>query len=116
MTEERLDAHIVGVIMEQQHGLKKGIQIFGDKANVIVQKELKQIHELDTYEPMIASNMSWEEKKKTVESLLFITEKGNGDSKERKVADRSKQCTYDGYEKSDSSSPTVTTDSIFSRD
>ena len=29
------------------------------------------------------------------------------------MADKSKQRTYDGYEKSDGSSPTVTTDSIF---
>ena len=29
------------------------------------------------------------------------------------MADRSKQRTYDGYEKSDGSSPTVTTNSIF---
>ena len=44
---------------------------------------------------------------------MFITEKRNGDIKDRKVADGSKQRTYDGYDKSDGSSPTVATDSIF---
>ena len=73
MTEEQLDAHILGVIMAQQHGLKKGIQIFGDKVNVAVQKELKQIHELETNEPTLASDLSWEDKKNNLESLLFIT-------------------------------------------
>ena len=99
--------------MAQKHGMKKGLQVFCDKADVAVQKEIKQIHVLETYEPMIASDMSWEDNKKASESLLFITEKRSGDIKARKVDDGSKQCTYDRYEKSDGSSPTVTTDSIF---
>ena len=44
---------------------------------------------------------------------MFITEKTDGTVKTRKVADGSKQRTYDGYEKSDGSSPTVITESIF---
>ena len=44
---------------------------------------------------------------------MFIAEKRNGDIKARKVADGSKQRTYAGYKKSDGSSPTVVTDSIF---
>ena len=113
MTEKQLDAHIVGVIMAQQHGMKKGLQLFGDKVNVAVQKEIKQIHELETYEPILVSDLSWEDKKKYLESLLFITEKHNGNIKARKLADGSNQRTYNRYEKSDVSSPNVTTDSIF---
>ena len=44
---------------------------------------------------------------------MFITEKRNGDIKARKVADGSNQWMYDGYNKSDGSSPTVLTDSNF---
>ena len=44
---------------------------------------------------------------------MFITEKRNRDIKARKVADGSKQRTYDGYDKSDVLSLTVLTDSIF---
>ena len=44
---------------------------------------------------------------------MFITEKTNGTVKARKFADGSKQRMYDGYEKSDGSSPTVITESIF---
>ena len=65
---------------------------------------------------MLAPYLSWEDKKKDLESLLLITKKRNGNIKARKVSDGSKQRTYGGYEKSDGSSPTVTTDSIFSRD
>ena len=42
-----------------------------------------------------------------------MTEKRNGGIKARKVADGSKKSTYDGYDKSDGSSPTVVTESIF---
>ena len=59
MNEEQLNAHIVGVIMAHQHGLKKGLQLFCDKANVAVEKELKKIHKLDTCEPILASDLSW---------------------------------------------------------
>ena len=44
---------------------------------------------------------------------MFTTEKTNGTVKARKVAEGSKQHTYDGYEKSDGSSPTVITENIF---
>ena len=46
-------------------------------------------------------------------SLLFITEKRNRDIKARKVYVGSKQITYDGYDKSNASSPTVNTASVF---
>ena len=42
-----------------------------------------------------------------------MTEKRNGDIQAPKVVDGSKQRTYDGYDKSDGSSPTVVTESIF---
>ena len=64
ITEEQLDAQTAGFIMAQQNGLQKGVQIFGDKANVAVQKELKKIHKLETYEPMLALDLPWEDKKK----------------------------------------------------
>ena len=48
-----------------------------------------------------------------IESLLFVTEKRNGDIKARNVAGGSKQRTYDGYDKKDGASPTVLTESVF---
>ena len=77
MTETHTDAHIIGFILVQKYGLKKGIEMFGEKADAADVKELKQIHEIETYEPIMASYLSWEEKKKALDSLLFITEKKN---------------------------------------
>ena len=54
-----------------------------------------------------------EDRRKALASLMFITEKRNGDIKARKVADGSKQQTYNGYDKSDGLLQTVSTESIF---
>ena len=113
MTETQTDAHIIGVILARKYGIKKGMDLFGEKADAAVVKELTQIHELETYEPIMDSDMSWEDRKKALESLLFITEKRNGDIKVRKVANGSKQLTYNGYNKTDGSSPMVATENIF---
>ena len=103
----------MGVIFAQHFSLKKGLELFGEKADVAVQKELNQIHQMDTYKPVHKSDLTFEDRKKALASLVFITEKRNVDIKARKVADDSKQRTYDGYDKSDGSSPTVAMDSIF---
>ena len=113
MTEEQSDAHIVGVIFAQHFSLKKGLELFGEKADAALHKELTHIHKMDTYEPLHKSNLTFEDRKKALALLMFITEKRNGDIKARKVDDGSKQRTYDGYDKSAGSSPTVATDSIF---
>ena len=59
------------------------------------------------------SLLTMEDIRKALASLMFITEKRNGDIKARKVAYGSKQRTYDGYDKLDGSLKTVSTDSIF---
>ena len=99
MTEEQSDAHIVGVIFAQHFSLKKGLELFGEKADAAVQKELNQIHVMDTHETVHKTDLTIEDRKKPLVSLTFITEKRNGDIKARKVADGSKQRTYDGYDK-----------------
>ena len=60
----------------------------------------------------MASDLTWQDKKDALRSLLMITEKRNGDIKARQVADGSKQRTYNGYDKSDGSVPAVMTDSV----
>ena len=68
---------------------------------------------MDKYEPVHKSDLTLEDSKKALASLMFITKKRNGDIKSRKDADGSKQRTYDGYDKSDGYFPTVATDGIF---
>ena len=113
MTEAQKYAHILGVILVQKYGPKKGIELFDEKADAAVVKELTHINELGTYEPILDSDIAWEEKKKALESIMFITEKRKGDIKARKLSGGSKQRMYDGYDKADGSSTTVTTEIIF---
>ena len=47
----------------------------GDSVDDAIMKELKQIHSFETYEPLKASDQTWEEKKQALNSLLFVTEK-----------------------------------------
>ena len=69
MTEEQSDAYIVGVILAQQYGLKKCLELFGDKADTAVTKELTQIHDMETYEPVDPKTMLYEDRKKALASL-----------------------------------------------
>ena len=68
---------------------------------------------MDAYTPVHKSDLTIKDRKKAMALLMFINEKKNRAIKSRKVADSSKQRTYDGYDRSDGSSPTVATDSIF---
>ena len=113
MSEEDCEAHVVGVLMAGHYSMKKAKELFGDRSDDVIMKELRQIHSFKTYEPLKASNLTWEEKKEALNSLLFATEKRNGDIKAQNVADGSKQRTYKGYEKKDGASPTVLTESVF---
>ena len=112
MTESQSESHLVRVVMAQQYITRRAKELFGDRANAVVMRELNQINNFETYVPPKASNLSWEEKKKALKSLIFVTEKRNSDIKARKVADGSKQRTYYGYDKCDGSPSTVVTESI----
>ena len=65
---------------------------------------------MDTYTPIAASDLTYEQKRKALYALFFLTKKINVDIKERKVADGSKKRTFEGYIKSDAASPTLSTD------
>ena len=76
--------------MAQHYIMRKGCELFGDRVDAAIMKELTQIYDFNTYVLVRASNMLWDEKKKVLEFLLVVTEKRNGDIKARKVSDKSK--------------------------
>ena len=108
----RLTEHLLGVTLVQQYNLKKGMELFGDRAEAATTKELQSIHDFGTYEPQDAKLLSREERLRALSALMFIVEKRNGDIKARKVAVGSKQRTFPGYSKSEWASPTVSTDGV----
>ena len=75
MSEEDCDTHIIGVLLAKHYSMKKAKELFGDRSDDAVMKELRQIHPYETYEPLKASNLTWEQKKEALNSLLFVTKK-----------------------------------------
>ena len=53
-----MDEHIIGVVFSQQHSLKKGRELFGEKVDMAITKELQKIHDLETYDPVYKSDLS----------------------------------------------------------
>lgn len=117
MTEEECEFHVVGLVLANMYNLRKGTELFGERADEAVLKELTQIDEFETYQPVHKHELLLEDRKKALELTMKITEKradktGHRKIKGRMVADGSKQRSYEGYEKSDGSSPTARTDSV----
>ena len=73
MSEEDCEAHVMGVLTAEHYSMKKVKELFGDRSDDAVMKELRQIHPFETYEPLKASNLTWEGKKEALNSLLFVT-------------------------------------------
>ena len=104
-----IDKHSVGLIMAHQYTLKKGLELFCEKAVI---KELKQIHDIDTYTPIDDKILSKEDKNKALSALFFLAEKRDGRIEGRKCTVGSKQRKFEGHNKVDGTSHTVSEDGI----
>ena len=100
---------IVHTVM-MQLALKKGLEAFGDQGKEAVSSELLQIHMQDTFAPTYGGDMTSEERRQALESLLFLEEKRSGKIKGRMCANGSTQRSR--YEKGEATSPTVSTDAV----
>ena len=60
MTEEYINAHIVGLVRVEQNNMKKGLELFCERGEKAVMKELQKIHDMNTYELMYASKLSYQ--------------------------------------------------------
>ena len=59
MGEQEVEEHVLGLIMAHQYSMKKGIEIFGEKGEEATLKDLKQIHDMDTYTPISVSDLTY---------------------------------------------------------
>jgi hypothetical protein len=91
------------------YSLKKGIQQFGERGRQSALKEMKQLHERRCFQPVQKESLTSTERKRALESLIFLTEKKDGSIKARHCANGSTQRDYISRE--DVSSPTVSTES-----
>ena len=87
---DEIEDFIMGMVLLQHFNIKKGTELFGDRATAAVVKELQQIYDMDTYVPTDASKLSYEDIEKSLAALMFITDKRNGNIKARQCAVGSK--------------------------
>jgi hypothetical protein len=100
----------VGNCNVQTFSLKQGIRKFGERGKQAAMKELRQLHDRVVFEPVDVSKLTSDDKRKAMESLIFLAEKRDGTIKGRACANGSIQRSYIG--KDDAASPTVGTEAI----
>ena len=110
MADEETREHVLGIIVAQQHGLHTGLRKFRSKGKQAVLKELEQLQDMQAYTPIEASSLMALEKKRSVESIMLLTEKRDGKIKGRAVGDGRKQRSY--IKKEDAASPPVSLEGI----
>jgi hypothetical protein len=94
----------------QTYGLKNGLNKFRDKGKKAVNKELGQLHSRTFFEPIHVKDLTPLEKKRAMESLIFLTEKRDKTIKARACANGSTQRSYIARE--EAASPTAATKAI----
>ena len=103
------DAEVAYAFM-QQLSLKSALKQWGTDAVDAGVKEVSQLHWRDTFVPKRSSDLTDEQKKKVLESHMFVVKKRDGKTKARMVAGGNTQRDY--MTKEDVSSPTVSTEAV----
>jgi hypothetical protein len=86
----------------QTYSLKQGIKTFGEQGIEAVHKEMKQIHDRVVSEPISIEEMTMLERKRAMESLIFLTEKRDETVKAQVCANGSTQRAYIAREEASS--------------
>jgi hypothetical protein len=98
-----------GAAFAQKYILQKGLKKFGEKGKE-PSAELDQLHKRHCFNSVHVSTLTPSEKKKTMESLLFLTAKRDGRIKGRLVYNG--KPTREWLSKEDAASPTASLEGI----
>ena len=90
---------------------KKGVKLSGHRAIMAIIKEYKLLDELNVFDPKLRSQLSKEHMAKALRAITVIKQKRCGRIKTRTVADGRPHRAY--TLKENSSSPTVSRESLF---
>jgi hypothetical protein len=107
--EDRLE-YALGIIL-QQYAIGAELKKFQDRGEKGVTKELAQMHNMAVFAPIMKSDLTAEEKKKAISSLMFLKEKRDKTVKGRFCADGRKQ--RGDWTKQETTSPTISNESVF---
>ena len=94
----------------QTYSLKSGLKKFGERGEKAAFKEMKQLHDRNVWLPIKLSKLTDKERKRAMESLIFLSEKRDGTVKARTCANGSTQRPY--TPKEEAASPTAATEAI----
>ena len=97
--------------LAQTYSLRTALKKFKDKGKEATMGEMKQLDDRNVYYPIKVDELTPKERKRAMESLLFVVEKRDGRVKARFCANGSTQREY--MDRDETASPTVMTESIF---
>jgi len=89
---------------------KAGIRLYSEKAEQALMQEFAQLDDLGVFSAKSARELTREQKGEALRAINLITKKRDGRIKGRTVADGSMQ--KDMYDKSQTASPTISTDAL----
>ena len=75
----------------QMMGMNRGLKEFGSDAEAAISKELMQLHNMEAFVPVYGRDLSPEQKKGALESIMTMKQKRDGKIKGRHCADGRKQ-------------------------
>lgn len=78
----------------QKYSLAKGINIFGNRGSKAAYNKMKQLHNQCVFKPINVGKLSTNERRRVMESLIFLTEKKDGTIKAQTCANGSTQREY----------------------
>ena len=102
--------HMITLITKQMTA-QKGIKLFGERGEKAIMVKLEQLLYRKVMEGRHANTLTWAQKKAALKYLMFLKEKQCGKIKGRGCAAGQKQRLY--KTKEETSSPTVTIESLF---
>ncbi len=91
--------------------MEVGIKWFGKQGKSAVTKELNQFNKYEVFEPQHANDLSEDDKRKALSSLIFLKEKKDRNIKARLCANGNPQREH--IAKEEAAAPTVTLEPVF---
>ena len=103
-------ATIHGATFAQQYIVQRGLKKFGQRGADAATKEMDQLHQRNCFTPIDVASLSEDERRKTVDALMFLGEKRDKTVKGRMVYNG--KPTREWLSREDSTSPTAALESI----
>ena len=69
MSHEESETHVVGLVLAQMYSLRRGTELFGEKAEQETMTELTQIDDFETYKPIHKHELSKQDRRDALESM-----------------------------------------------